>query len=107
MGLKRGRCGKPNNRSRIGSDTMSDFILGLTHPHKTGLQGKDCHLLINTTQAISLSNVGLNPPLHTQHNEGVGGCNEGNSNAAIRQMGADRNEGGISNTPPHAQAQWA
>jgi len=37
--------------------------------------------------------VGLNPPLQTQHNEGV----EGNSNTAIRRPGADRNEGGLSN----------
>jgi len=42
--------------------------------------------------------VGLNPPLQTQQNEGVGGCNEGNPNAAIRRLGADRNEGGISNS---------
>jgi hypothetical protein len=41
--------------------------------------------------------VGLNQPLHAQHNEGVGGCNEGNPNAAIRRLGTDRNEGGISN----------
>jgi len=52
---------------------------------------------INTTCAISLGNVGLNPPLHTQHNEGVGGCNEGNPNATIRQLGVNRNGGGISN----------
>jgi hypothetical protein len=42
--------------------------------------------------------VGLNPPLHTQHNEGVGGCKEGNPNAAIRRLWVDRNEGGISST---------
>jgi len=42
--------------------------------------------------------VGLNPLLHTQCNEGVGGCNEGNLNAAIRQLGTVGNGGGISNT---------
>jgi len=42
--------------------------------------------------------VGLNQPLQTQHNEGVEGCNEGNPNAAIRRLGADRNEGEISNS---------
>jgi len=42
--------------------------------------------------------VGLNPPLHTQHKEGVGGCNEDNPNAAVRRLGADCNENGISNT---------
>jgi hypothetical protein len=31
--------------------------------------------------------VGLNPPLHTQNNEGVGGYNESNPNAAIRRLG--------------------
>lgn len=35
-------------------------------------------------------------PSH-QHNEGAGGCNGGNPNAAIRRLDADRNEG-ISNT---------
>jgi len=34
---------------------------------------------------------GLNPPLHTQHNEGVGSWNEGNPNAAIRRLGTGRN----------------
>lgn len=29
----------------------------------------------------------LNPPLHTQHNKGVRGNNEGNANAAIRLLG--------------------
>ncbi|KEH24826.1 hypothetical protein MTR_6g006775 [Medicago truncatula] len=48
--------------------------------------------------------VGLNPPLHTQHNESVVGCNEGNPNATIRRLGVDCNEGGISNTHPHARA---
>jgi hypothetical protein len=41
--------------------------------------------------------VGLNPPLHAQHNEGVGGLNEGNPNAAIRRLGVDHNKSGISN----------
>jgi len=41
--------------------------------------------------------VRLNSPLHTQHNEGVEGCNEDNPNTAIRRLGEDRNEGGISN----------
>jgi len=54
-------------------------------------------LFINTTRVISLSNVGLNLPRHTQHKERVGGCDEGNPNAAIRQLGAGRIEGGISN----------
>ncbi|PNY11792.1 MORC family CW-type zinc finger protein 4-like, partial [Trifolium pratense] len=44
---------------------------------------------------ISLGNVGLNPPLHTQHNEGVGGSNEGNPNAAIRRIGEDHNGNGF------------
>lgn len=43
------------------------------------------------------------PPLQTQHNEGFGGCNEDNSNDAIRRLGADHNEGKISNTSPHTQ----
>ena len=55
---------------------------------------------------ISLGNVGLNPPLNTQHNEGVGGCNEGNPNAAIKQLGADRNDGRIFDTA-HAWPQRA
>jgi hypothetical protein len=38
--------------------------------------------------------VGLNPPLDTPRNEGVGGCNEGNLKP---QLGTVRNEGGISN----------
>lgn len=33
---------------------------------------------------LSLSNVGLNSPPQTQHNEGVGGYNEDKSNAAIK-----------------------
>ena len=37
----------------------------------------------NTDCAIYLSNMGLNPPLQTQHSEGVGGCNEGRPNATI------------------------
>ncbi|PNX91804.1 putative copia-type protein [Trifolium pratense] len=49
--------------------------------------GEGCPSYINAKQAIPLSIVGLNPPLHTQHNEGVGGCNEGNPNATIRRMG--------------------
>jgi hypothetical protein len=40
--------------------------------------------------------VGLNPPLHTQHNEG-------NPNATIRPLGADCNEGGVSNTKIHTR----
>jgi len=48
--------------------------------------------------------VGLNPPIHTQHNEDVGGYNEGNLYATIRRLGADNNEGGISNTHP---SPWA
>jgi len=31
--------------------------------------------------------VELKSPLHTQHNEGVGSCNGGNPNAAIRLLG--------------------
>lgn len=34
--------------------------------------------------------MGLNPLFKTQHNKGVGGCNEGKSNAAIRQLEADQ-----------------
>ena len=56
-----------------------------------------CINFINITQAIYLGIVGLNTSLHTQHNEGVGGCNEGNPNVAIRQLGEDCSEGGISN----------
>jgi len=41
----------------------------------------------------------LNPPPHTQHNEGVGGCNGGNTNAAIRHLWMNINLGGTSNTP--------
>jgi len=41
--------------------------------------------------------VRLIPPLHTQHNEGVGGCNEGCPNAASRQLEVGHNEGEISN----------
>jgi len=37
--------------------------------------------------------VELNPPLQIQHSEGVGGCNECNSKAAIRQLGTDHNKG--------------
>jgi len=33
--------------------------------------------------------VGLNPPLQSQQNEGVGDCNEGNLNATIRWLGMD------------------
>jgi hypothetical protein len=47
--------------------------------------------------------VELNPLLYTQHNEGVGGCNEGNPNATIRLLGADFNEGGVSNTNIHTR----
>jgi hypothetical protein len=54
-------------------------------------------LFINTTRAISLGNVGLNLPLHTQHKERVGGCDEGNPNDSIRQLVVGRIEGGISN----------
>lgn len=48
---------------------------------------------------MSLGNVVLNPPLHTQHREGVGGCNVGNPNVVIRCLGggADHNEAEISN----------
>jgi len=41
--------------------------------------------------------MGLNPPRQSQHNEGVGGCNEGNPDAAIRRLGVNHNEGGTSN----------
>jgi len=41
--------------------------------------------------------VRLRPPLLTEHNEGVGGCNEGNPNAVIRRLGEDHIKGGISN----------
>ncbi|MCH90287.1 ABC transporter A family member 7-like, partial [Trifolium medium] len=40
-------------------------------------------------EVISLGNMGLNPPLHTQHVKGVGDCNEGSPNAAIRLLAAD------------------
>jgi hypothetical protein len=46
---------------------------------------------------MSLGNVEQNPPAHTQHNEGGGGSNEGNINAAIKQLGMHCNQGGISN----------
>jgi len=51
--------------------------------------------------------MGLNPPLHTKHNECVGDCNEGNISPTIMRLGADHNEGGIFNTPHHAGVQWA
>jgi len=35
-------------------------------------------------QESYLSDVGLNPPPQSQHNEGVGGCNEGKPKAAIK-----------------------
>jgi hypothetical protein len=35
--LKCGQCRKPNNRSRIGSNAILKFGLGLTQPYKTGL----------------------------------------------------------------------
>lgn len=37
----------------------------------------------------------------TQHKEGVRGYNEDKSNATIRRLGVDNNEGGISNTSAH------
>ena len=49
---------------------------------------------LNLTHAISLGNVGLNLPLHSQQTEGAGGCNEGNPDTAVRRPGADRSEGG-------------
>lgn len=39
----------------------------------------------------------LSPPLHTQNNEGHGGFDECNPNAAIRRLVVDRKEGRISN----------
>jgi len=38
----------------------------------------------------------LNPPPHTQHNEGAGGCNVDNPNAAIRHLWINVNSGGTS-----------
>jgi len=35
----------------------------------------ECLLFINSSQEFYLSDVGLNPPPQSQHNEGVGGCN--------------------------------
>jgi len=52
-------------------------IWGLTHPYKNALYGEDYLLFINSSQESYLSDVGLNPPPQSQHNEGVGGCNEG------------------------------
>jgi hypothetical protein len=54
---------------------------------------------------MSLGNVEQNPPAHTQHNEGGGGSNEGNINAAIKQLGMHCNQGGISNRskPPKSK----
>jgi hypothetical protein len=40
-----------------------------------------------TAQAISLGTGDLILPLHTQYIEGVGCCNEGYPNAAIRWLG--------------------
>jgi len=40
-------------------------------------------IFINSSQESYLSDVGLNPPPQSQHNEGVGGCNEGKPKAAI------------------------
>lgn len=56
-----------------------------------------CSNLINITQDIYLDNVGLKTSLHTQHNERIGGCNEGNTNVAIGRLAEDCNESGISN----------
>jgi len=50
--------------------------------------------------------MGLNPPLHTKHDECVGEYNEGNTNATIMLLGVDNNDGEIFNTPPHARTQW-
>ncbi|MCH84326.1 receptor-like protein kinase, partial [Trifolium medium] len=58
---------------------------------------------VRAAQAHILHNVGLNPPLHSLQNEGVGGCIASTPNAAIRRLATDRNEDGISNTPPYAQ----
>jgi hypothetical protein len=35
----------------------------------------------------TLGNMGLNPPLHTKHNECVSDYNEGNTNATIMRLG--------------------
>jgi len=43
--------------------------------------------------------VELNPPPHTQHNEGAGGYNGGNTNATIRHLWMNVSLGGTSNTP--------
>jgi len=43
----------------------------------------ECLLLINSSQESYLSDVRLNPPPQSQHDEGVGGCNEGKPKAAI------------------------
>jgi len=48
--------------------------------------------------------MGTNPPFHTKHNECVGDCNEGNTNATNIRLRVDNNEGGIFNAPPYA---WA
>lgn len=45
MILKRGRCGKSNNRSRIGSDIILELWLGLTQPYETVLQAEDLPLI--------------------------------------------------------------
>jgi len=42
MSLRRGRCGKPINRSRIGFNTILEFGLNLTQSYKIGLQGEGC-----------------------------------------------------------------
>jgi len=70
--------------------------LGLTQPRKTCLSGEGCPSFISTTQAVALGNVGLIPSLHNQHSEGVGGCNESNTNATIRRLGTDHNQCGTS-----------
>lgn len=84
--------------------SLLEFRLDEAQPYKTGLKSEGCPSFINTTYVIFHDNVGLNTFLHSQHNEDVVSCTEGNQNATIKQLGADYNEGGISNMHFHARA---
>lgn len=44
---------------------------------------------------------GTNPPPHTQHSEGVGGCSKDSLNVVVRRLGADRGEDNFQHTHSH------
>jgi hypothetical protein len=62
-------------KMQIANSFFLEFELDLTQPHITGLSGEGCPNFTTPHRPLSLGNVGLNPPLHTQHIEGVRGCN--------------------------------